>query len=51
MPDDYLKFIDVYPHMLGGEGKPIPDLYLADGLHPSAKCYKLWAELIKPYLD
>lgn len=51
MPDPELKFVDVYPHMLGPDGKPMRDLLQADGLHPSAKCYQLWAELIRPYLN
>ncbi len=51
LPGDYLKFIDVYPAMLGADGKPQPDLFIADGLHPSAKCYELWAGIIKPYLE
>jgi lysophospholipase L1-like esterase len=41
----------VYPSMLGADGKPKPELFLADGLHPSAKCYDLWAKLITPYLE
>ncbi len=51
MKGDKLVFIDVYSHMLGADGKPPADLFLADGLHPSAKCYQLWAALIAPYLD
>jgi lysophospholipase L1-like esterase len=51
MKDDKLAFIDVYSHMLGADGKPPADLFLADGLHPSAKCYQLWASLIGPYLE
>jgi lysophospholipase L1-like esterase len=51
LPGDYLKFIDVYPAMLGADGKPQPDLFIADGLHPSAKCYELWTGIIKPYLE
>lgn len=49
--DDKLTFINVYPSMLGADGKPKPELFLADGLHPSAKCYDLWAKLITPYLE
>jgi lysophospholipase L1-like esterase len=49
--DDKLTFIDVYPSMLGTDGKPRPELFLKDGLHPSAKCYELWAKLITPHLD
>jgi lysophospholipase L1-like esterase len=50
MSNDILKFIDVYSPMLGADGKPRPELFLADNLHPSAKCYQLWTELIDPYL-
>jgi lysophospholipase L1-like esterase len=50
MPGDYLKFIDTYSPMIGADGKPQPDLFLSDGLHPSEKCYQLWAGIIKPYL-
>lgn len=51
MKDDKLDFIDVYSAMIGPDGKPPKDLFLADGLHPSAKCYQLWASLIRPHLD
>ena len=51
MKGDKLVYIDVYSHMLGADGKPPADLFLADGLHPSAKCYQLWASLIGPYLE
>lgn len=51
MKGDKLVFIDVYPSMLDADGKPKAGLFLSDGLHPSAKCYQLWASLIKPWLD
>jgi lysophospholipase L1-like esterase len=51
MPDKELRFIDIYPLMLGADGKPKRELFLMDGLHPSAKCYQMWAGVIKPYLD
>ena len=41
--DDKLIFVDVYPAMIRTDGKPKPDLFLKDGLHPSAKCYQMWA--------
>jgi lysophospholipase L1-like esterase len=47
---DHLVFVDVYPHMLGPDGRPEKDLFLSDGLHPSEQCYRLWASLIRPYL-
>ena len=49
--EPYLSFVDIYPSMLGPDGTPEKDLFLADGLHPSKKCYRLWASLIRPYLN
>ncbi|HEY1787084.1 MAG TPA: GDSL-type esterase/lipase family protein [Verrucomicrobiae bacterium] len=46
-----LSFVDVYSPMLTSDGKPRKDLLLADGLHPDEKCYRLWASLIRPYLN
>ena len=51
MQEAKLEFIDIYPAMLGTDGKPKPELLLKDGLHPSAQCYELWAKIIKPYLE
>ncbi len=51
MKGNRLVFIDVYPSMLDADGKPQADLFLSDGLHPSPKCYQLWASLIKPWLE
>jgi lysophospholipase L1-like esterase len=48
---DNLSFVDVYSHMLTPDGKPRKDLLLSDGLHPSEQCYRLWASLIRPYLN
>jgi lysophospholipase L1-like esterase len=49
--DPKLRFIDIVPLMLGEDGQPKPDLLKPDGLHPSLKCYKLWAKKIKPFLE
>jgi lysophospholipase L1-like esterase len=49
--EPYLSFVDIYPSMLGPDGTPEKDLFLSDGLHPSEKCYRLWASLIRPYLN
>jgi lysophospholipase L1-like esterase len=48
---DRLAFLDIYPAMLGEDGKPMKDLLEKDGLHPSRKCYALWATIINPVLD
>lgn len=51
LQDPKVKFIDIAPLMLGEDGKPKPELFKADGLHPSQKCYEMWARVITPYLN
>jgi lysophospholipase L1-like esterase len=48
--NDYLTYVDVVKPMLGDDGKPKKELFVTDGLHPSEKCYELWASLLKPLL-
>lgn len=45
-----LAFIDVFPHMLGADGQPRPEIFVADRLHMNAKGYELWTGLVRPYL-
>ena len=47
---DRAAFIDVASPMLDQRGRLSDDLFVADALHPSAKCYALWTSLIKPIL-
>jgi len=49
--NDRLLYLDVATPMLGDDGKPRPELFVADGLHLSAKGYELWAKLLKPHLE
>jgi lysophospholipase L1-like esterase len=49
--DGRLAFVDVVPAMLGPDGKPDPDLFVADGLHLSAKGYEVWAEAVAKALE
>lgn len=49
--DERLRYIDVFPPMLGADGKPRGELFREDGLHLNAAGYKLWAELLRPTLD
>jgi len=49
--DPRLKFIDIFPLMLGADGKPRPELFLEDGLHMSRKGYDLWIPPVKTVLD
>lgn len=43
-------FIDVFKKMLDKSGKPIPELYMEDGLHLTEKGYALWKETVNPFL-
>jgi len=53
---DYVKtqervqYIDVATPMFDAQDKPPRDLFVEDGLHPTAKCYALWTSIIKPVL-
>jgi len=47
---DHATYIDVASPMLDGRDRLSSDLFVGDGLHPSAKCYALWTSIIKPVL-
>ncbi len=49
--DDRLEFIDVFPAMLGPDGRPKPDIYVSDRLHMNAKGYAIWRSIVAPHLD
>lgn len=48
--DPKLTYIDVFSAMLGDAGRPRPELYLDDHLHPSRAGYELWIPRIEPFL-
>jgi lysophospholipase L1-like esterase len=48
--DKRLQFINVYPHMLGADGKPKPDIFVSDQLHMNSKGYVIWKAVVGPYL-
>jgi lysophospholipase L1-like esterase len=48
--DERLTYLDVFPPMLGDDGRPRPELFVEDGLHLSAKGYAVWTELLTPHL-
>ncbi|WP_397384707.1 GDSL-type esterase/lipase family protein [Prosthecobacter sp.] len=48
--DKRLQFINVYPHMLGADGKPKPDIFVEDQLHMNPKGYVIWKAVVGPYL-
>jgi len=43
-------YIDVFSPMLGSDGKPIEELFIADRLHMNPKGYLIWSKVITPYL-
>jgi lysophospholipase L1-like esterase len=45
-----LEFIDVFPLMLGPDGKPKSDIFVADRLHMNGKGYAIWTRAVLPYL-
>jgi lysophospholipase L1-like esterase len=47
---DHAQFIDVASPMFDARGDLPRDLFVGDGLHPSAKCYAMWTSIIKPIL-
>ena len=49
--DGRIEFIDVFPHMLGKDGQPRPDIFVADRLHMNAKGYELWKQIVGGHLD
>ena len=49
--DPRFKFIDVWPAMIGADGKPRPELFRPDQLHVNEKGYELWTSIVKPYLN
>jgi hypothetical protein len=45
-----MDFINVFPLMLGPDGKPLPDIYVSDRLHMNPKGYEIWRKAVGPYL-
>jgi lysophospholipase L1-like esterase len=48
--DSRLAFINVFPHMLGTDGLPKADIFVADRLHMNPKGYEIWKGVVGPYL-
>jgi lysophospholipase L1-like esterase len=49
--DERLGFVDVDGPMLGWDEKPRTDLFVADGLHMTARGYEIWTTLVRPFVD
>jgi lysophospholipase L1-like esterase len=48
--DSRVELVDLGGSMLGSDGKPRAELFVADGLHLSDAGYRLWAEALRPQL-
>ena len=46
-----LTFLDIDTPMIGSDGRPRPELFVADGLHLSDDGYRLWTDLLAPHFD
>jgi len=44
------RYIDVFPAMLGEDGRPISNIFLGDSLHMNAGGYQIWQKIMRPYL-
>ncbi len=48
--DARLSFIDVHPAMMGTDGLPKPDIFVADKLHMNTNGYALWKGVVGAHL-
>lgn len=48
--DGRLGYIDVFTPMLGADGRPYPEMFVADRLHLSQAGYSLWRAIVSDYL-
>lgn len=48
--DDRIEFLDIDTPMLGDDDMPMPELFIADGLHMTPAGYKIWNDAIRPLL-
>jgi lysophospholipase L1-like esterase len=48
--EKHLVFMDIERQMLGPDGKPNPDLLIADGLHMTPAGYRIWTAALTPLL-
>ena len=48
--DPRLGYIDVFSQMLGTDGQPKPDIFVADRLHMNRDGYRIWTRVVAPFL-
>ena len=45
------QYINVFSHMISSDNRPIPELYLSDGLHLNKEGYTIWSSVIRDALQ
>ena len=48
--DPRLTFIDIATPMLGEDGEPLPEIFVADNLHMNGAGYDIWRDAVRPIL-
>jgi lysophospholipase L1-like esterase len=48
--DTLQSFVDVFTPMLGGNGRPLPELFVGDSLHMTPAGYVIWRAQVAPVL-
>ncbi len=46
-----VEFVDVFSAMLGADGLPRPEIFVADRLHMNERGYEIWTRILKPRLS
>lgn len=46
----HLRYVETYDLVLGADGQPRPELFVADKLHINEEGYKLMTERVRPFL-
>jgi lysophospholipase L1-like esterase len=45
-----VHYVDIASDMLGHDGEPIPELFVADGIHMTPAGYDIWTRILTPVL-
>lgn len=51
MKDPNQVFVNVWPYMIGTDGKPQRELFVADELHMTPEGYKVWTALVRRHIE
>ena len=49
--DPRLTFVDIWPEMLGADGRPRPELFVEDQLHMNERGYAIWTRVLRPVVE